>query len=160
MLTVDDVVRETILDFISSGELFTALDVSNKVKNSLPFARHREVRDLVRNSFRSDIEPAGYVRTPIQVTLADGSAVEALLYHPASDSWDLDSKYDNQKRSAAPAQAKSVPSNPAPVFVPIAASAPAPVVTTVVPSAPASSPTAHALWDQMFSSQPSLFPRK
>src|SRR6185436_13338799 len=79
--------------------LFTALDVSNKVKETLPLARHREVRDLVRMLYTSEIETGGYARTPITVTLENGDTAEALLYHSLVDSWDLDAKYDAQKRA-------------------------------------------------------------
>lgn len=167
MSTVDSVVRDTILDFLRNAQLFTALDVSNKVKESLPYARHREVRDLVRASFTTDMEPAGYARTPISVNLDDGSSTEALLYHPLTDSWDLDAKYDAQKRaqtSVRPGQQSvaatvvsppSVP--PVVVTVPVAATA-APVTPAVSPAAPVSN--AQILWDSMFKSQPSLFPRR
>ena len=99
MNSVDSVVSAVVKDFISSGVLFTALDVSNKVKETLPLARHREVRDLIRGMFLTEIEPAGYARTPINVILGDGSTTEALLYHSLSDSWDLDNKYDSQQRA-------------------------------------------------------------
>jgi hypothetical protein len=168
MSTVDSVVRDTILDFMRASSLFTALDVSNKVKESIPFARHREVRDLVRSAFTTDIEPAGYARTPIAVTLDDGSTAEALLYHPLSDSWDLDNKYDAQKRAqtsvkaaqSAPVAAPASVPPPAAVAVkslPSTIPAPAPTAAVAVKPLPAS---AHALWSSMFSSQPSLFPRK
>ena len=158
MSTVDNVVRSTIQDFIRDGVLFTALDVSNKVKEVLPFARHREVRDLVRASFTTDIEPASYARTPITVTLDDGTTAEALLYHPLVDSWDLDAKYDAQRRaqtSVRPGQvAQPVVTDPAPT--PAAPAAPTPVVATAV----APPTNSRGLWDVMFKSQPSLFPRR
>jgi hypothetical protein len=165
MSTVDSVVRSTIQDFVRDGVLFTALDVSNKVKESFPFARHREVRDLVRVAFTTDIEPASYARTPINVTLDDGTAAEALLYHPLVDSWDLDAKYDAQKRAqsaarpAAQAQA-ALGLTPAPLPVAL----PVPVTAHPMPkivAAPAPTPTnSRHLWDAMFKAQPSLFPRR
>jgi hypothetical protein len=101
MCQVSDLTSKVIADFVNSNLLFTALDVSNKVKETLPFARHREVRDFVRNMFVSDIEPFSYARTPIDVTLPDNSKTTALLYHPLSESWNLDAAYDNQKRTQA-----------------------------------------------------------
>lgn len=172
MVTLEDVVDKLLAQMTASQELFTALDVSNAVKTELPLARHREVRDLVRVKFASHIEPAGYARTPIQVTLNDGSSVEALLYHPLVDSWDLDSKYDAQKRSQSavnPTPSRSlaaqaagvvvtpIPGLPSPVTphpMPKIVSASNPVAAPVVPS------NARAAWDQMFQSQPSLFPRR
>ena len=101
-------VESVIADFVSDNVLFTALDVSNKVKETMPFARHREVRDEVRTAWTVTIEPNGYGRTPISVNLADGSVVEALLYHPLSDSWDLDTKYDTQQRAKTAARPATV----------------------------------------------------
>lgn len=163
MANLEDTVRLVVQDYIKNGVLFTALDVSNAVKQSQPNARHREVRDVVRGLFSTDIETQSWARTPINVTLEDGTTAEALLYHPLSDSWDLDSKYDAQKRATttfrpvaaaqatiAAAQAAITGSQPAIATAPVAA----PVV------APIPLPTARTLWDQMFQTQPSLFPRK
>jgi len=168
MSNLEDTVRSVVQDFISREVLFTALDVSNAVKTAAPHVRHREVRDVVRAMFSSDIETQGWARTPISVTLGDGTTAEALLYHPLTDSWDLDNKYSVQQRvttSARPVSvaqaAASVTSTvtlPASLPVPVVA-APLPTVTpAVVPTAPL--PTARSLWDQMFQVQPSLFPRK
>ena len=163
MSTLEDTVRSVVQDFMKAGVLFTALDVSNTVKQVMPNARHREVRDVVRGLFTTEIEPQSWARTPIQVELKDGSTTEALLYHPLSDSWDLDSKYDAQRRAltsyqpvaaaqATLAQAQAQAQQTAPV--------PAPVAVTASVPAPAPMPTARNLWDQMFQTQPSLFPRK
>lgn len=162
MNSVSDVVRETVQSLVRDGVLFTALDVSNKVKEDLPFARHREVRDLVRAAFSTDIEPAGYARTPIAVTLHDGSSTEALLYHPLADSWDLDAKYDAQSRAQSavrPGQAAQALVGSA--VVPVApVTIPAPPVVTAPATIPAPAGNARGLWDAMFKSQPSLFPLK
>ncbi len=179
MFTVENVVLSTVQDFVRDGTLFTALDVSNKVKESLPLARHREVRDLVRAAFTTDIEPASYAKTPITVTLADGTTAEALLYHPLTDSWDLDAKYDAQKRAQTAAQpvasqaaiqsAVNVLLDPNNLLAPIAGlptfylpqatlkAAPKTVVAPVVVPASAAS---RVLWDSLFKAQPSLFPIK
>lgn len=161
MKNLDDVVRETVEQFVQDGLLFTGLDVSNKVKESLPYARHSEVSDLVRLSFVSQMEPSGYAKTPINVTLRDSSVRTALLYHPLADSWDLDSKYDSQKRAqvtvkpgTAPVPATVSSNGTVTVTPPLTAlPLPAPVVV-VTPVAPAQA------WSQMFNSQPSLFPLK
>jgi hypothetical protein len=156
MAQLENEVRSVVQGFLQSGELFTALDVSNKVKMVLPLARHREVRDIVRGMFTTDIEPASWARTPIQVTLPDGSAAEALLYHPLTDSWDLDSKYDDQKRAQAAVRANAVA--PAPVAAPVV-SQPVQAVQAVVATPPVALP-AKDRWQQLFTTQPSLFPRK
>lgn len=171
MATLEDTVRSVVQDFITNGVLFTALDVSNAVKTALPNTRHREVRDAVRGMFTADIESQSWARTPIQVTLDDGTTAEALLYHPLSDSWDLDSKYDTQKRASkayrpvAAAQATlaqaqaAITGLPVPVTPhPMPKIVPAPAATPAPASIPL--PTARNLWDQMFQTQPSLFPRK
>jgi hypothetical protein len=167
MASLEDTVRTVVQDLIGREVLFTALDVSNAVKAALPHARHREVRDVVRGLFTSDIESQGWARTPITVTLGDGTTAEALLYHPLTDSWDLDNKYDVQQRAqtsfrpvaaaqATVAQAQAVQATVHTPTVPAAT----PVV--VAPPAPAATPlpTARTLWDGLFQTQPSLFPRK
>jgi hypothetical protein len=170
MSNLEDTVRSVVQDFISRDVLFTALDVSNSVKQSLPNARHREVRDVVRSMFSTDIETQAWARTPITVTLGDGTTAEALLYHPLSDSWDLDNKYSAQQRTASSVHTPSVPQTAAGVSstVTLPSSLPVPVrpnpTPTITPSpasaAPVPMPTARSLWDQMFQTQPSLFPRK
>jgi len=160
MATLQDTVRTVVQEFMDNDELFTALDVSNKVKALLPNVRHREVRDEVRSMFSSEISPRGWARSPITVTLEDGvNTAEALLYHPLSASWDLDTKYDDQKRAqvsfnparvaAAAVAAVSSVATPSPVV------APTPSILATSPI-----PTARDLWKQMFATQPSLFPTK
>lgn len=167
MATLEDTVREVVQDLMDRDELFTALDVSNRVKVLQPHARHREVRDVVRSMFPSDIEPKGWARTAITVILSDGSQQEALLYHPLSDTWDLDVKYDRQKRNqvslnpvaAATAAVAAVQSaTVAPAATPIAPAPSATVTVSATTSVPM--PTARDLWKQLFSTQPSLFPTK
>lgn len=105
-MKLHDLVISVIDDFTNNSVLFTSLDVSNKVKESLPLARHREVSNMVRSLFNSNIVTKGYARTPIDVTLSDGSSVEALLYHPLKDAWDLDLKY--QTRSQEPGKPNTI----------------------------------------------------
>lgn len=160
--TLEDTVRSVVQDFMKADMLFTALDVSNTVKQVMPNARHREVRDLVRGMFTTDIESQSWARSPIQVVLEDGSTTEALLYHPLTDSWDLDNKYDAQRRNltsyrpVAAAQATVAAAQAAITQPVVATPAPAPAATP----APVAMPTARTLWDQMFQTQPSLFPHK
>ena len=160
MATLQDTVRTVVQEFMDNDELFTALDVSNKVKALLPNVRHREVRDEVRSMFSSEISPRGWARSPITVTLEDGvNTAEALLYHPLSASWDLDTKYDDQKR----AQVSFNPARVAAAAVAAVSSVatPSPVValtSSILATSPI--PTARDLWKQMFATQPSLFPTK
>ena len=168
MATLQDTVLSVVEEFMDNNELFTALDVSNTVKSQQPNARHREVRDTVRNIFSTEIAPKGYARSPISVTLDNGTTAEALLYHPLSASWDLDNLYDQQKR-----QQKSFNPVAAATATVAAASALANVTTNTVlaPMPGAASvtisattkvpmPTARDLWNQLFATQPSLFPAK
>lgn len=158
MLSLEQVVETEIRDLIADNKLFTALDVSNSVKQSMPNVRHRMVRDVVRGLWCSLIETSGYGRTPISVTLPDGSCADAMLYHPLSDSWDLDAKYDAQQRSQHAVAPQQVVVNVQPVAVPI------PVPQVVVAPTPQPAPvvapmTTKDLWDNLFASQPSLFSR-
>ncbi len=167
MKSIQDVTESVIKEFIDDGTLFTALDVSNKVKEVLPFAKHREVREIVRGSFATIMGAASYARTPIKVTLQDGSVTDALLYHPMSDSWDLDNKYDAQKRSQTTLKptAITVPTVTTVVPVPTTNSI-SPTTVTPIPAvavnvAPPPAPlTPTQLWKNLFSSQPSLFSQK
>jgi len=153
MKNLEDTVNSVVQDFLNKNELFTALDISNMVKETMPFARHREIRDLVRGLFTSEIESKGYGRTTIQVSLDDGSTANALLYHPLADSWDLDSKYDAQKRaqSTSPQPATKTTTSPA------VTSNVAPAVTVQVTPPLPSSP--RDLWAKLFDTQKSIFPR-
>ncbi len=154
MCDLEDAVRATIQDFIRRDVLFTALDVSNEVKKSLPLERHRNVRDKVRELFTSDIESANWARTPITVTLTDGTRADALLYHPLAESWNLDNKYSAQQRSQT-ALRPTVTQAVAPV-APVSV----PATATVTISAPVPFSAAKTAWDNLFNTQPSLFPTK
>lgn len=178
MLNINDIVKNVVIDFVKEQKLFTALDISNEVKKSYPFYRHKEIRDNVRSLFSTEIETANYTKTPITVNLEDGSTAEALLYHPLVDSWDLDAKYDAQKRAqvakqpGVPAQAPvqaalNVLLDPANLSVPVAGlptlmkPTPMPkVVSTTVPAVDPAVASSRAMWDNLFKAQPSLFPRK
>lgn len=166
-----DKVLEVVQKFVQNSESFTALDVSNAVKLDMPNARHREVRDIVRSLAATDLDVAGYANTTIKVKLADGSETPAVCYHPLSDYWDLEVKYDAKKRAQSAVKPGAVP----PVVVPVAAQAVVaavvaaqtqPVVSStppappVVKAAPPVQTPARVLWDNLFKSQPSLFPRK
>jgi hypothetical protein len=156
MSNLEDTVRSVVEEFVKSNELFTALDVSNKVKLALPFARHREVREVVRGLFTSDIEPKGWARSPIAVTLPNGNQETALLYHPLADSWDLDTKYDTQKRN----QAALNPAQQAVAVVTQAVTTPPPAPVAAAPVVPAPLQSARQQWDSLFKTQPSLFPSR
>ena len=155
---LENEVRSVIRDFIDQGNLFTGLDVSNKVKLSVPFARHSDVSELVRDLFTTEIESSGYGRSPIDVVLADGSKRTAMLYHSLADTWDLDTKYDSQKR--AQTTLKPVQVAQAVVAAAQVATNPVATVSAVSPAVPAVNLSARAQWDSLFKSTPSLFPRK
>jgi hypothetical protein len=161
-MTTQDTVEQVIKSFIDSETLFTALDISNKVKETLPYVRHKEVRAIVRAAFTTQIEPAGWSQTNIQVTLVDGSRQTARLYHPISSSWDLDTLYDDQKRSQTSVKA---PYSRLSSFVSSvqAVSPPSNIQVSMVPTNVPATPQAVAhtdLWRSKFQSQPSLFPRR
>lgn len=171
MSQIADAVLLVVRDFVQSNILFTALDVSNKVKESFPQARHRDVRDEVRALFNSEMDPNSYAATPITVTLADGSTqAQALLYHPLADSWDLDSKYDAQQRAQVSAKVAAAGS-PLPVVSGNGTSATVssdgtisvsktPACNVLVVSPVVNPLPARSAWDSLFDSSTSLFPRK
>lgn len=167
MTTLNDEVRSVVLQFIADNAPFTGLDVSNKVKLTFPLARHKEVAPLVRDMFASDIQPAGWSRTTINVDLGNGKTAEAWLYHSLTDSWDLDSKYDSSKRSqvALHPASKAAQALGITPTVPLPASLPVPVTAHPMPKIVPATPVAKALpmrdqWMQLFNTKPSLFPVK
>ncbi|MDP3498970.1 MAG: hypothetical protein Q8S33_01505 [Myxococcales bacterium] len=90
-----EAVTARVLDrFTAAAMLFTALDVSNAVKESLPDVRHRDISPLVRQALeRGALGP--YQSTQIDVN-AGGKTVQALLYHLPTQAPDL---YDEKMRS-------------------------------------------------------------
>ena len=161
MNTLQDTVRAVVEDLVHTEQLFTALDVSNKVKVQLPNVRHRDVRDQVRVLFDTWMTSMDYERTPITVTLEDGSTAKAMLYHSV-DLWDedLDKLYDQQKRSQV--AIKPIAPTPLTNIASVATMAPMPgaATVTIAMTAPVPMPKAHELWSSLFATQPSLFPTK
>lgn len=84
-------VTKRVIDMYTfQGTLFTSLDVSNAVKQTLPELRHREVAPVIRGMFDDGIMGANYTRTMIDVMAggARGKPAEAWLYHLTSASPD------------------------------------------------------------------------
>lgn len=90
-----EAVTARVLDtFTSAAMLFTALDVSNAVKQTLPDVRHREVSPLVRAAFARG-SMGKYRQTLIDVVAEGRKPTEAFLYHlPAHPT----SNYDDSMR--------------------------------------------------------------
>jgi hypothetical protein len=89
-------VTQRVVDhFTREGFLFTALDVSNAVKGTLPSVRHREVAPLVRDLFAAGAMGERYRQTLIDV-VADRKTVQAFLYH--LEGADLATGYDDERR--------------------------------------------------------------
>jgi hypothetical protein len=168
MASLKDLALEIIKDFVARDVLFTALDVSNLVKTTMPYARHKEVRDIVREAWVTDIENNNYDRSPINVTLANGGTAEALLYHPMSASWDLDNLYSAQQRAqlavAPRANTASTATSIQTVSGTLSKTNDGTLTVTTTPVAPLPVPAVAAspidLWNQMWQTAPSLFPRK
>jgi len=90
-------VTARVLDtFTSSAMLFTALDVSNAVKQTLSDIRHREVSPLVREAF-SRGAMGTYRQTLIDVIAEGRKPAEAFLYHlPRHPTSNYDDSMRNQ----------------------------------------------------------------
>jgi hypothetical protein len=93
------VTRREIDRFTCEGFLFTALDISNNVKRSLPGVRHREVAPIVRDLFEDGAMGDDYLQTPIDVQLPHGQTTQALLYHLEDD--DPDDYVGSQRQQHA-----------------------------------------------------------
>lgn len=101
------VTARVVDELTSAGLMFTALDVSNAVKQSVPEARHREVSPIVREIFERRGMGA-YQQTSIDVMAQGNKPTRALLYHLPELSPAL---YDDSMR----AQLATPPQRTAPV---------------------------------------------
>lgn len=74
-------VTQRVVDrFTNSAMLFTALDVSNAVKQALPDVRHREISPIVREMFARRAM-GDYKQTTIDVMAEGTTPAQAFLYH-------------------------------------------------------------------------------
>jgi len=99
---IENVTRRVMDRFACEGFLFTALDVSNQVKQSLPGVRHREVAPIVRDLFDDGVMGQSYVQTLIDVHLPDGQTTQAFLYHLEDDDTDDYAGTQRQLRAIPP----------------------------------------------------------
>ena len=99
---VENVTRRVMDRFAYEGFLFTALDLSNQVKQSLPGVRHREVAPIVRDLFEDGVMGESYVQTLIDVRLPNGESTQAFLYHLDADDPDDYAGTQRQQRAIAP----------------------------------------------------------
>jgi hypothetical protein len=99
---VENVTRRVIDRFACEGFLFTALDVSNQVKLSLPGVRHREVAPIVRDLFEDGVMGESFRQTLIDVQLLNGQATQAFLYHLENDDPDDYAGTQRQQRAIPP----------------------------------------------------------
>ncbi|HEY4219910.1 MAG TPA: hypothetical protein VGO62_01180 [Myxococcota bacterium] len=90
-------VTSRVIDaFTSSAMLFTALDVSNSVKQTLTDIRHREVAPVVREAFERGAM-GKYKQTLIDVIAEGRKPAQAFLYHlPANKPAEYDDSMRNQ----------------------------------------------------------------
>jgi hypothetical protein len=74
------VTARVVDEFTSAAMLFTALDISNAVKQTLTDARHREISPIVRDIFERKGMGA-YTQTMIDVMAQGSKPARAYLYH-------------------------------------------------------------------------------
>lgn len=101
------VTARVVDEFTSAALLFTALDISNAVKQTLPETRHREISPIVRDIFERRGMGA-YMQTSIDVMAQGQKPARALLYHLPEQS---PAMYDDSMR----AQLATPPQRTAPV---------------------------------------------
>jgi hypothetical protein len=99
------VTARVVDEFTSAAMLFTALDISNAVKQTLPDARHREISPIVRDLFERRGMGA-YTQTLIDVNASGGKTAKAYLYHLPEQG---PAMYDDSMRSqlATPPQRRA-----------------------------------------------------
>jgi hypothetical protein len=88
------VTARVVDEFTSAAMLFTALDVSNAVKQTVPEARHREISPIVRDIFERRGMGA-YIQSSIKVVAQGNKPTTALLYHLPEQPPDM---YDDTMR--------------------------------------------------------------
>jgi hypothetical protein len=89
------VTARVVDEFTSAAMLFTALDVSNAVKQTLTDARHRDISPIVRELY--DRKGMGaYTQTLIDVMASGHKPVKAFLYHLPEQ---MTALYDDAMRS-------------------------------------------------------------
>jgi hypothetical protein len=96
---IENVTRRVVDRYTCEGFMFTALDISNSVKSTLPGVRHREVAPIVRDLFSEGAMSDEYAQTLIDVQTPAGQTVQAFLYHLADD--DPDDYAGTQRRQRA-----------------------------------------------------------
>lgn len=99
---IENVTRRVMDRFACEGFLFTALDVSNQVKLSLPGVRHREVAPIARDLFEDGVLGESYMQTLIDVQIPGGQTTQAFLYHLESDDPDDYAGTQRQQRAIPP----------------------------------------------------------
>jgi hypothetical protein len=93
-------VRASVEGFCEDLSLFTSIDISNAIKSDGRAVRHREVSPIVRELFSDkEMEPFGYVRCQITVSLPGGKQAQAWLYHHQTAD---PSGYDTRAQVALP----------------------------------------------------------
>lgn len=91
-------VTQRVVDLYTEGAfLFTALDVSNAVKQTLASVRHREVSPIVRELFDNGWMGEDYEQTLIDVVTEGRKPAQAFLYHLAGA--DIVAGYGPEKRN-------------------------------------------------------------
>lgn len=106
---IEQETEKVIQEFTDDGHMFTALDISNEVKTRLPGVRHREVAPVVRDLFTAGRFAPEYAQTMIKVQIANGSHVDAFLYHDEEDDPDDYAGNQRKKTAKAPAAVRYVP---------------------------------------------------
>ncbi len=105
------VTARVVDEFTSAAMLFTALDISNSVKKTLPDARHREISPIVRDLF--DRRGMGaYTQTLIDVVASGHKPAKAYLYHLPEQS---PLQYDDAMRSQLARPPQQIPQPMEPV---------------------------------------------
>lgn len=101
------VTARVVDEFTNAAMLFTALDVSNAVKQTLTEARHRDISPIVRELFERRGMGA-YTQTLIDVVASGHKPTKAFLYHLPEQTPAL---YDDAMRSqlATPPQRQAPP---------------------------------------------------
>lgn len=154
-MCLENLVKQVVIDFINSNELFTSLDISNELNKKNVSSRHSQVRELVRDLFDHFMVFEDYARTLINVNLSNGSTVSTWLYHPLNTQSDLDQLYDSSKRNRILDKVNITKLSVTSTDVDVKD-----VDDNKSSNALNQSSSTIDLWNNLFNNQPSLFPKR
>lgn len=78
---INTVIRNIILQKLGDGDDFTALEITNYIRNMYFMVRYKEVAETIREMFEvGSIQSHGYDRSLIEIDFKDGNVIKIFRY--------------------------------------------------------------------------------